>query len=135
MQQISVLKGLRKHLGVSGSHYVAVAGGRASLPCGVPIAEANISLILWYKGDSGVPVYTVDARKGALKGARHFPAASLKGRTRFQLAHPRPALDIDPVTEEDADEYKCRVDYRRSRTVTRTLTLAVIGQLLCTLLC
>lgn len=45
---------------------LALANGKASLPCDISTASADdsVALILWYKDDSLAPIYTIDARKG-----------------------------------------------------------------------
>lgn len=108
--------------------YQAVFGGKVVLPCNVSIrtVEEDISIILWYKGDLGVPIYTLDSRKSTLQNAKHFPSTELDSRAHFDVTSKIPRLVLDPVKIEDAGEYKCRVDYRRSRTVVRRLRLRVI---------
>ncbi|XP_067138004.1 neural cell adhesion molecule 2-like isoform X2 [Centruroides vittatus] len=108
--------------------YQAVFGGKVVLPCNVSIrtVEEDISIILWYKGDFGVPIYTLDSRKSTLQNAKHFPSTELDSRAHFDVTSKIPRLVLDPVKIEDAGEYKCRVDYRRSRTVLRRLRLRVI---------
>lgn len=109
------------------SQYYAVAGGKISLPCNVSFSsEGLVSLILWYKGDTGVPIYTVDARRGPLNEAKHFPSSELGTRAYFDTISKIPNLSIDPVQVEDEGDYKCRIDYKRSRTVNYDVRLKVI---------
>lgn len=43
----------------------------------------------------------------------------------------RPAfLQIDPIRLEDAGDYRCRVDFKKARTVNTVISLKVIGKLL-----
>ncbi|UYV66083.1 hypothetical protein LAZ67_4000100 [Cordylochernes scorpioides] len=107
--------------------YLSVAGQRISLPCAINTTEEPISLILWYKGDSDVPIYTLDGRRSPLATARHFPALELGNRAHFDVSARPPFLSLDPVEPTDRGDYRCRVDYRRSRTVIRPLRLLVIG--------
>ncbi|XP_067130534.1 protein turtle-like isoform X2 [Centruroides vittatus] len=110
------------------SQYYAVAGGKISLPCNVSFSseEGSVSLILWYRGDTGVPIYTFDLRRGPLKEARHFPSSDLGARAYFDTSSKIPNLNINPVQVEDEGDYKCRIDYRRSRTVNYNVRLKVI---------
>lgn len=65
---------------------------------------------------------------GNLDQARTITAASLEGRAYFNL-HNRPAfLQIDPIRLEDAGDYRCRVDFKKARTVNTVISLKVIGK-------
>ncbi|GFW44765.1 ig-like domain-containing protein [Trichonephila clavipes] len=109
--------------------FVAVAGGEARLPCNIAIPKEPdiISLILWYREAPKSPIYTLDFRKGLPDDAKHFPGKSLTGRGHFETNEYPPTLKIDPTYVEDEGVYKCRIEYRRSRTVTRPVKLIIIG--------
>ncbi|RWS13262.1 uncharacterized protein B4U79_07967 [Dinothrombium tinctorium] len=63
---------------------------------------------------------------GNLEQARTLTAASLEGRAYFNL-HNRPAfLQIDPIRLSDAGDYRCRVDFKKARTVNTVISLKVI---------
>lgn len=50
------------------------------------------------------------------------------GRAYFNL-HNRPAfLHIDPIRLTDAGDYRCRVDFKKARTVNTVISLKVIGK-------
>ncbi|KAI1303170.1 Kin of IRRE-like protein 3 [Halotydeus destructor] len=108
--------------------YVALVGNNVALPCNItPLSpEDSVSLILWYRNDSVKPVYTVDARDVSLHKAEHLVDTGLQSRTAFHINYPTGYLHISPVHEEDGGEYRCRVDFKRGRTVNRILTLNVI---------
>lgn len=106
----------------------AVAGQRASLPCNLSEPEESVTLILWYKGESKAPIYTLDARKSALENARHFPSTELGTRANFDMDADLPTLDLNPVHAEDDGIYKCRTEFKRSRTLTQLVRLNVIGK-------
>ncbi|XP_054713696.1 nephrin-like [Uloborus diversus] len=108
--------------------YHAVAGGRVTMPCNIsaPTPEDVVTLILWYKGDIKVPIYTLDARKGPIEKSKHFPSSKLGRRVHFDLHVKTPGLSIDPVKAEDEGFYKCRVEYKRYRTLSYTYDLKVI---------
>ncbi|XP_042912994.1 protein turtle homolog B isoform X2 [Parasteatoda tepidariorum] len=104
----------------------AVAGRRASLPCNLSEPEDSVTLILWYKGETKAPIYTLDARKGSLEKARHFPSTELGARANFDMSADPPTLDLNPVHAEDDGVYKCRIEFKRSRTLTQFVRLHVI---------
>lgn len=65
---------------------------------------------------------------GPLEQARTITAPTLEGRAYFNL-HNRPAfLQIDPIRLEDAGDYRCRVDFKKARTVNTVISLKVIGK-------
>ncbi|XP_023240426.1 synaptogenesis protein syg-2-like [Centruroides sculpturatus] len=118
---------------VEGEHqilpeYQAVVGRKAELPCNITVPSHNdkVSLILWYKGESRVPMYSVDARNSALDKAKHFPSEALGSRATFNMLTRPALLKIDPVQEDDSGEYRCRVDFRWARTYTTIALLNVI---------
>ncbi|XP_075748340.1 protein turtle isoform X2 [Rhipicephalus microplus] len=106
----------------------AAVGGKVSLPCNtsIPAGGDGVSLILWYHGDYGIPIYSLDARDQPLGKARHFPGQDLGTRAYLDVSSKPPTLNIDPVLESDAGEYRCRVDYSRQRTQHRNVNLTVI---------
>ncbi|XP_075548035.1 protein turtle homolog B-like isoform X1 [Dermacentor variabilis] len=108
--------------------FYAAVGGKVSLPCNtsIPAGGDGVSLILWYHGDYGIPIYSLDARDQPLGKARHFPGQDLGTRAYLDVSSKPPTLNIDPVLESDAGEYRCRVDYSRQRTQHRNVNLTVI---------
>ncbi|KAI1309375.1 hypothetical protein HDE_00025 [Halotydeus destructor] len=108
--------------------YTAVVRGKVALPCDIspPTPDDSVALILWYKDDALAPIYTLDARKGYLEQARTLTSTGLDGRAYFNL-HNRPAfLQIDPIRLSDAGDYRCRVDFKKARTVNTVISLKVI---------
>lgn len=91
-----------------------------------------MSLILWYRDDLSSPIYTVDARPVAhLHSAKHlFDSSTLANRVTFNITYPVSYLRFKPVVETDSAEYRCRVDFRRGRTINRVMQLNVIGKCL-----
>ncbi|XP_076325083.1 uncharacterized protein LOC143233081 [Tachypleus tridentatus] len=96
----------------------AIIDGSIALPCDVTFPDENdaISLVLWFRGVSGVPIYSLDARNGSIYKASHFSDDVLGERVYFDLTSKPPLLKITPVNKEDEGVYECRVDYRRART-------------------
>lgn len=57
-----------------------------------------------------------------------MPIFLIPGRAYFNL-HNRPAfLQIDPIRLMDAGDYRCRVDFKKARTVNTVISLKVIGK-------
>ena len=109
-----------------------IAGRSVSLPCNITITNGNskeVAIILWYKGDTGIPVYTVDIRnKSSLSGSIHIPSSSYKSRSYFEMSKNPPNLRLDKISEKDSGEYRCRVDYEKYPTQNFHINLTVIGK-------
>lgn len=87
-----------------------------------------MSLVLWYRDDSAVPVYSVDARRSPLGQARHAADDNLVGRAHFSPV-PQPAvLVIESVSRKDDGIYRCRVDFKKARTQHSVLSATVVGK-------
>ncbi|RWS12925.1 cell adhesion molecule 4-like protein [Dinothrombium tinctorium] len=108
--------------------YIAIVGGSVQLPCNVtpPSDEDSVVLILWYRDDTSNPIYSIDARITSLSKAKHFPSDILADRGTFNITYPLSYLRINPVREDDGGEYRCRVDFKKARTVNRIFKLNVI---------
>ncbi|GFS59658.1 ig-like domain-containing protein [Trichonephila inaurata madagascariensis] len=107
----------------------AVVGGTAFLPCNVTLEDDEATLILWYRSDLPNPIYTLDVRNASLRNARRFPSSEMGNRANFDIATQPPTLLLSNVTINDAKDYRCRVDLRRSRTLILHSRLRVIGEL------
>jgi hypothetical protein len=106
----------------------------------------SVRLVLFYKESikSG-PIYSIDSRFASqFSAARHFAAPSFQNRLSVEGQHtinvpdstsagndassqPGIRLRISALKPADAGEYKCRVDFRRGRTLTTHVGLKVIG--------
>ncbi|RWS25716.1 lachesin-like protein, partial [Leptotrombidium deliense] len=108
--------------------YLAIVGGVVKLPCNItsPSDEDNVVLILWYRDDVSTPLYSIDSRSVSITNAKHFPGDILGDRGYFNVTYPIAYLIINPVNEDDSGEYRCRVDFRKARTVNRIMKLNVI---------
>ncbi|GFW37237.1 uncharacterized protein TNCV_5021351 [Trichonephila clavipes] len=106
----------------------AVAGEDAIIPCNftTPLEDDGASLILWYRLDKPNPIYTLDIRSGPVSEGRHFPIREMEERIYFNVSVHPPTLVFSSVTPEDAGNYKCRVDLRRSRTLILQSRLKII---------
>lgn len=110
------------------SSYRAVVGGQILLPCNTTRwVEEDISLVIWYRGNTGIPIYTVDARSSRLSHSKQVPSEELGGRAVMDVSVLPPTLKLDPVIEEDEGDYRCRVDYRKHRTQHFLVHLNVTG--------
>ncbi|XP_054707815.1 neural cell adhesion molecule 1-B-like [Uloborus diversus] len=116
------------HNGSDISIVYAVVGDTARIPCNLstPLSDDEASLILWYRSNISNPIYTLDARNGPIKSARHFPSMDTSVKVHFDVdVHP-PTLVLTPVEPAHAAEYRCRVDLRRTRTLILHSILNVI---------
>nr|XP_046909544.1 uncharacterized protein LOC124491000 isoform X2 [Dermatophagoides farinae] len=109
--------------------YTVLINDKVQLPCDIqpPSSDDQIVLVLWYKDDELAPILTLDGRKNQLDpGAVQVSASNLRGRAYFNV-HGRPAhLSIDPVAASDEGDYRCRVDFRKARTINTVISLKVI---------
>ena len=102
----------------------ALQGAQASLPCAAS-ARAQIALIIWYKTNSEVPIYTVD-----LRAAGAHKHTSNTSRFRFDLD--RRIFTIHNVSRGlDQGRFRCRVDYRKHRSENTFVQLNVTGKFFC----
>uniref|UniRef100_A0A1S4LSC2 Ig-like domain-containing protein n=2 Tax=Ixodes scapularis TaxID=6945 RepID=A0A1S4LSC2_IXOSC len=103
-------------------------GGSASLPCNItpPTLDDAVALVLWYRGDSGTPIFSLDARNTPPDAERTFVDDTLGSRAFFNRSGAMATLQLQPVKDVDDGEYRCRVDYKRSRTQNRIVRLNVV---------
>ncbi|XP_022687002.1 hemicentin-1-like [Varroa jacobsoni] len=109
--------------------YTAVIRGKVALPCNIepPTAGDEVVLVLWYKDDIPAPIFTLDARRGDnLERAPQSTLSDLGKRAYFNMANKPAFLQVDPVQEGDAGEYRCRVDFKRARSINTVINLRVI---------
>lgn len=109
--------------------YTAVARGKVALPCDIspPTPDDSVTLVLWYKDESLAPIFTLDSRRAHVDQARQsLSGHGLDHRAHFNMANQPAFLQIDPVEEADAGEYRCRVDFRRGRSINTVIHLNVI---------
>lgn len=109
----------------------------------------SIDLILWFRGQEQRALYSIDARRtSTMQRAKHFTDDDMLGTRAFIDLSTRPSsLIIDSLksmcliqekkffflfqkffssTVEDAGEYRCRVDFRRSPSEHRSILLDVL---------
>ncbi|XP_017883613.1 nephrin-like isoform X2 [Ceratina calcarata] len=105
-----------------------VAGQKATLPCNIQPREPNdaVSMVLWFKEDSGEPLYSYDARnrqsgKPKLWSSPHFWG----DRANFK-ASPPAQITLRDLRQSDEGVYRCRVDFRNSPTRNLKVNFTVI---------
>ncbi|KAI1278420.1 Neural cell adhesion molecule 1 [Halotydeus destructor] len=134
LEDTSAEDGSLDHRSVTPETVTAIVGGVALIPCNITASDSLlggddfITLILWYKENGGgAPIYTVDARTHPVETARHFPSQFVEGRSSFDLAvQPMALFKLSSIGREDDGLYKCRVDYRRGRTMHTSTVLSVV---------
>lgn len=90
--------------------YQAVRGERVALACNSSHwREDSVSLVLWYRESSDVPIYTLDVRDASLSKSLHISSAQLKDRIYFDVTLNPPCLIIKNVTKSDQGLFRCRV--------------------------
>ncbi|XP_035209002.1 lachesin-like [Stegodyphus dumicola] len=110
----------------------AVIGSTISIPCNLnaPSPDDSFSTVLMYRNDTPNPIYTLDARGAtAAHEFSHFASQVLGNRGRFNASTQRPSaasLTLQNVQQSDAGEYRCRVDFKRGRTLNWSVKLNVI---------
>ncbi|XP_065559909.1 nephrin-like [Artemia franciscana] len=106
---------------------LSVVRGKAEIPCDAQIqAGDSVQLVLWYKDDSMLPIYSYDARGKPAGVAKHWSDEYLGRRAFFRLLTDPATLVLDNVVAEDSGMYRCRVDFRRSKTKNTEVNLTVI---------
>nr|XP_045597281.1 synaptogenesis protein syg-2-like [Procambarus clarkii] len=100
----------------------AVEGKTAEIPCLVTSTD-KVMLTLWYKDNTGMPIYSYDARS---KATRSWVDLVLGSRATFVPDSTPPYLKLEDVKEEDGGVYTCRVDFKLSPTQRAKANLSVI---------
>ncbi|RWS22238.1 sidestep protein-like protein [Leptotrombidium deliense] len=127
MGQKSCANGMNENVKINDKNIattVALVNTDVQLPCNVtPMSmDDSILLIFWYRNEQ--TIYTVDARHAHIE---HFAGKEFASRVIFELnSSPVAFLRLNPVFEEDDGEYRCRVDFKLSRTRNTVIPLKVI---------
>ncbi|GFR12434.1 nephrin [Trichonephila clavata] len=108
----------------------AVIGSDIIIPCNVTpsMSDDQVTLILWYRGESGNPIYSVDTRQVHGVSPKKNANKQLQDRATFNITRTQANLNIKPVRENDGGEYRCRVDFRRSRTMNSVMKVIIVGK-------
>ncbi|XP_030241876.1 uncharacterized protein LOC115563279, partial [Drosophila navojoa] len=106
----------------------AVEGKSVSLPC--PIAEPlhDVYMVLWFRDNAGIPLYSFDVRDTmAIEQPRHWSAPEVFGsRAKFHFDSQPATLEIKDIKRHDQGIYRCRVDFRTAQTQSFRFNLSVI---------
>ncbi|KAF8781522.1 Nephrin like protein [Argiope bruennichi] len=108
--------------------YKTVSGGHMNLPCDIQstIPDDEVYLVLWYKDEIAMPIYSLDARRGKLGQARHASSEELTGRSFFSAKEHPAVLQIDRISLDDEGIYRCRVDFKKARTRHSAILVTVV---------
>ncbi|CAD7085072.1 unnamed protein product [Hermetia illucens] len=106
-------------------------GRNADLPCDLtpPTPHDSVKLLLWFKDTTGIPLYSLDSRKGDIKLATHSAIASDLGQRLFFSISDNPKdsrLQIRNVKTADGGVYRCRVDFFNSPTRNFRINLTLV---------
>ncbi|XP_054263160.1 neural cell adhesion molecule 2-like [Macrosteles quadrilineatus] len=107
----------------------AVMEGVAKLPCDLSIPEPSdvVTLVIWYKGGTRTPIYSLDIRDRQLSDGSHWSEKRiLGGRAYYTTEPPYSFLILESIKESDAGVYRCRVDFKVSPTRNSLVNLTVI---------
>ncbi|XP_066989942.1 nephrin-like [Macrobrachium rosenbergii] len=106
----------------------AVVGGHVLLPCNMdpPVANDSTHLVLFYYGDAGTPIYSLDARGNRLDSATHWADISFVSRAFISTDPGQRGLLLEKVSMKDQGHYRCRVDFLESPTRNSRIKLTVV---------
>ncbi|CAL1289197.1 unnamed protein product [Larinioides sclopetarius] len=90
------------------------------------MTDDQVTLILWYRGESGNPIYSVDTRQVHGVAPKKNANKQLQDRATFNITRTQANLNIKPAKENDGGEYRCRVDFRRSRTMNSVMKVIIV---------
>ncbi|XP_065079598.1 nephrin [Ochlerotatus camptorhynchus] len=105
----------------------AVQGMTGKLKCNItpPIAGDRAILVIWYKGNESIPLYTFDARDSR-EGSHRSSNTSFDGRASFYPNRTPAVLEVRSTKNSDSGVYRCRVDFNKSPTRNTRVQLSVI---------
>ncbi|XP_030377819.1 uncharacterized protein LOC115626578 [Scaptodrosophila lebanonensis] len=106
----------------------AVEGKSVSLPCPIAAPLDDVVMVLWFRDNAGIPLYSFDVRdKMATEQPRHWSAPEVFGsRAKFHFDSEPATLEIKDIKRHDQGIYRCRVDFRTSQTQSFRFNLSVI---------
>ena len=91
-----------------------------------PSLTDKVYLVLWFKDDNPLPIYSYDAREFTKK--RWSEDKMFGARATFRDTVSPSQLRIDRLERSDAGKYTCRVDFRNSPTVYSEARLEIVEQ-------
>jgi len=124
---------------------VAVSGEKTAIPCDcTPTsnhADDKPVLILWYKDQAKLPIYSFDLRSSSGQHWKDINTLGDRGYVYFEESPKtdyssskssvngkvwKSSLNIDPVEPSDAGRYRCRVDFEISPTRNTRIKLKLV---------
>lgn len=124
---------------------VAVSGEKTAIPCDcTPTsnhADDKPVLILWYKDQAKLPIYSFDLRSSSGQHWKDINTLGERGYVYFEESPKtdytssqssvngkvwKSSLNIDPVEPTDAGRYRCRVDFDISPTRNTRIKLKLV---------
>ncbi|XP_058120917.1 uncharacterized protein LOC131290367 [Anopheles ziemanni] len=106
----------------------AIEDHQAILYC--PLLASNrdkINMVLWFRDNAGIPLYSLDVRGKSLNDAQHWSAPQVFGpRARYIIESDPAYLELNEIKRHDQGIYRCRVDFQNSQTQSFRFNLTVI---------
>ncbi|KAK0164705.1 hypothetical protein PV328_003296 [Microctonus aethiopoides] len=110
----------------------AEEGDDVELPCDLtpPTPMDSVIMVLWFKDNIGIPLYSLDAREKGMVYAIHWAASDdLGNRTHFITGDgQRARLKVKTVKFNDQGIFRCRVDFSNSPTRNFLVNLTLVEQ-------
>ncbi|XP_071453722.1 protein turtle homolog A-like [Hetaerina americana] len=108
-----------------------VKGNDAELPCDIrpPRIDDRVNMVLWFKDNEGIPLYSLDARGGELRVAVHWAMTSdLGNRAHFNPGDDATTatLRVSQVIPTDEGVYRCRIDFLDSPSRNFKVNLSIV---------
>lgn len=106
-----------------------VEGRSVELHCPITVPLSQVYMVLWFKDNAGIPLYSVDVRDKISRQPAHWSAPEVFGsRAKFNIDKSPASLLIKNLKRHDQGVYRCRIDFRTIQTQTYRYNLSVIGK-------
>ncbi|XP_052893274.1 nephrin-like [Anopheles moucheti] len=104
-----------------------VEGRNIELQCPITVPLSQVYMVLWFKDNAGIPLYSVDVRDKISRQPAHWSAPEVFGsRAKFNIDKSPASLLIKNLKRHDQGMYRCRIDFRTIQTQTYRYNLSVI---------
>uniref|UniRef100_A0AAG5DBX0 Ig-like domain-containing protein n=1 Tax=Anopheles atroparvus TaxID=41427 RepID=A0AAG5DBX0_ANOAO len=104
-----------------------VEGRSIELQCPITVPLSQVYMVLWFKDNAGIPLYSVDVRDKISRQPAHWSAPEVFGsRARFNIDKSPASLLIKNLKRHDQGIYRCRIDFRTIQTQTYRYNLSVV---------
>uniref|UniRef100_A0A453Z0K3 Ig-like domain-containing protein n=1 Tax=Anopheles gambiae TaxID=7165 RepID=A0A453Z0K3_ANOGA len=104
-----------------------VEGRSVELHCPITVPLSQVYMVLWFKDNAGIPLYSVDVRDKISRQPAHWSAPEVFGsRAKFNIDKSPASLLIKNLKRHDQGVYRCRIDFRTIQTQTYRYNLSVI---------